>query len=104
MIDLKKLIKATAFPDELKQQLLTSVDSFSPEKKFELENICWDAISSDFHNKLDLELQTKTLDASMGGSPLSREDISKIEEDAYRNLVNSLEAVEDKEKIDEIAK
>jgi hypothetical protein len=99
MIDLAKLVSTTPLPEENKKEILDQIPNLTPDKIFDLTNMCWDLISSDVENKLRIEAEKMLLDPSL---PLLKEDLNKKEEEMFQELISKLSAVDDQEKIDEI--
>lgn len=104
MIDLKRLLQVAPLSDNVKKEILEKADTFSPEKKFEFENLCWSLISQDYQNKLHFALQKATLEMAQGQKKYSQEDFKKIEDDLFSELIQKLNAANSQEQIDEIRK
>lgn len=102
MIDLKKLIQVAPFSEDTRGQLLASVGSLSPEKKFELTNMCWAFISQEYQNKLQFALQKATFEMAKGEKSYTQEDFKKIEDDLFAELVARLQAADSSEQIEEL--
>lgn len=88
MVDLKTLIKISPFPDERKKELLEKADTFSAEKKFELESMCWEFIFLDYQNKLQYAIEKAMLESAKGEKKYTKEDFKKMEDEAFEELVN----------------
>lgn len=101
MISIKQLIKAVGFPEENENQLLEKADSFSLEKKFEVEEACWALISTEYQNKLRFETQKAMLESATKGTPYTF-DPKKLEDELLRELAGKLSEGETEEKIDEV--
>lgn len=101
MVDLKQLITVAPFPQDVKTELLQKADSFSPEKKFELEEMCWSFISTDYQNKLQYEMQ-KAVISQATGQPAETPDLAKIEEKLLAELTQKLTNAATTEQIGEV--
>lgn len=104
MITTKQLIQTAPFPEDVKIELLEKADTFSPDKKFELEETCWELISTDYQNKLRLKLQQAALEMAKGEKTYSKEDFKKMEDDLFLELTNKLNVLENQEEIENIRK
>ena len=101
MITIKQLITLAPYPPDVKQQLLEKAESFSPEKKFEVEETCWALISMEYQNKLQYEQQKAGLSA-MTGAPSETPQV--VEERILRELVQKLEEENTEEALTEVRK
>lgn len=101
MIDLKQLITVAPFPQDVKTELLQKAGSLSYEKKFELEEMCWSFISTDYQNKLQYEMQ-KAVISQATGQPAETPDLAKIEEKLLAELTQKLTNAATTEQIGEV--
>lgn len=104
MITTKQLIQVAPFSQDLKKELLGKADSFSADKKFELEETCWTLISTDYQNRLRFQMQKATLEMAKGEKTYSKEDFKKMEDDLFLELANRLNAEATQEEIENIRK
>lgn len=101
---IKQLIRIAPFPDETKSELLEKADTFSPEKKFEAEEACWQLISIQYYNDLRFVMQKAAFEMAMGQKTYTKEDYKKMEEEMFKQLLQKLNAVGDDQKIEDIKK
>ena len=104
MVNAKQLIQVAPFSEDLKRQLLEKADSFSQDKKFEVEQTCWALISAEYQNRLRFQMQKATLEMAKGEKTYSKEDFRKMEDDLFLELVNRLTTAGNQEQIEEIRK
>lgn len=104
MITTKQLIQLAPFPEDVKKQLLEKADTFSPDKKFEVEEACWALISTDYQNRLRFKMQQATLEMAKGEKTYSQEDFKKMEDDLFLELTNKLNAQASQEEIESLRK
>ncbi len=104
MITTKQLIQIAPFPEDVKKQLLEKADTFSPDKKFEVEQTCWALISADYQNRLRFQMQKATLEMAKGEKTYNKEDFGKMENDLFLELTNKLNTAGSQEQIEEIKK
>lgn len=77
MLTIKQLISVSPFPDDVKQELLLSVETFSPEKLHETEEACWELISRDYQSRFEHQEQLARIDLTEGKPALSTEQIEE---------------------------
>lgn len=104
MITTKQLIQIAPFPEDVKRELLEKADTFSPDKKFELEETCWALISTDYQNRLRLKMQQAALEMAKGEKTYSKEDFKKMEDNLFLELTNKFKAQTNQEEIENIRK
>lgn len=104
MIDLKQLIHVAPFPENVKQEIFAKAPTFSFERKFEFETLAWSLISQEYQNKLQLALQLATLEMAKGEKQYTQEDLKKIEDNLFAELIQKLNAVDNQEQINEVRK
>lgn len=104
MITTKQLIEIAPFPEDVRKQLLERVDTFSPDKKFEVEETCWALISANYQNELRFKLQRAAFEMAKGEKTYSKDDFDKMENDLLLELANKLNASGNQEQIEEIKK
>jgi len=102
MITTRQLIEIAPFPEDVKKQLLEKADTFSPDKKFEIEETCWALISANYQNTLRFKVQQATLEMAKGEKTYNKEDFDKMENDLLLELTNKLNAAGNQEQIEEI--
>ena len=104
MINVKQLIQVAPFSQDIKKELLEKAESFSADRKFELEETCWALISADYQNRLRFQMQQAALEMAKGEKTYSKEDFKKMEDDLFLELVNRLTTAGNQEQIEEIRK
>ena len=102
MINVKQLIQVAPFSQDIKKELLEKADSFSADRKFELEETCWALISADYQNRLRFQMQQAALEMAKGEKTYSKEDFKKMEDDLFLELLNKLNAAGNEEQISKI--
>lgn len=101
MITLTQLIQTAPFPGEEKKELLEKVDTFSPEKKFELEEMCWAFISTEYQNNLRYEMQKAVLE-NFSKEPSTPFNPQTIENNLFSELLKRLGATETEQDIEKV--
>lgn len=102
MIDLKQLVHITPFPADVKHDLLEKVDSLSEDKRYELTQLCWGAISTEHQNKLQFSFQKAMHEMATGKKTYSKEDFAKMEEVQLSELLRKLDVAENQQEIEEV--
>lgn len=102
MITTKQLIQVAPFPEDVKNELLAKVDSFSDAQKFDLEEKCWALISADYKNRLNFEIQKRMHEMAKGDKTYSEEDFKKVEDDLFSELANRLKTTQNQDDINTI--
>ncbi|RJQ24466.1 hypothetical protein C4577_07845 [Candidatus Parcubacteria bacterium] len=101
MITLKQLIQVAPFPEETKNELLQKAGTLSSDQVYELEDLCWTLISSEYQNKIRFEMQKNLLDSALNQKP-SDFDIKKVEEKYLTELQQKFSATGTDEKLEDI--
>lgn len=104
MITTKQLIQIAPFPEDVKRELLEKADTFSPDKKFEVEETCWALISAYYQNRLSFKMQQATLEMAKGEKTYSKEEFRKMEDDLFLELTNKLNTQVTQEEIESVRK
>lgn len=104
MINLKTIIKASPITEDTKKELLENTDSLSVDRKFELEEILWEAISNEYQNKLRYQMENAAMEEIEGKRHYSKEDFTKMEMDLFNELTIKLETLGSEEKLSEVRK
>lgn len=104
MITLKQLITNTPFTQEVKQQALQQADSLSPDQKMALEKLCWDTISQEYNNKINLIKEKAMTMSALGEKPFSEEEVKQQEEALFLELASKLESAQSEEELEEVRK
>lgn len=102
MISLEQLIQIASFPEETKRELVEKLETLSPDKRFELIQMCWALISADYQNKLSFERQKATLEMAKGEKTYSKEDFQEMEDKLFLELTNKLELTGNQEELEEV--
>lgn len=104
MISLKNLILTTPIGEEIRKELLEEMDTFSDDKKYEISNVCWSLISSEFLTNLNLKRQKMLTEIAKGEKTYNKDEFSQIEKDLFNELAQKLEATDTDAKIEEVKK
>lgn len=102
MITLKKLITVAPFSEEVKTELLSKVDTLSDAKKFELTDMCWMLISQWYHNEIRARYEIATLEMAEGKKTYTKEELAKIPDQLFDELMNKLKEAATAEEIEEV--
>lgn len=102
MISLKNLILATPIGEEMRKELLEEMDTFSDDKKYEISDVCWSLISSEFLTDLNLKRQKMLIEMAKGEKTYNKDEFSQVEEDLFNELAQKIEAVDNDAKIEEL--
>lgn len=102
MIDLKNLITIAPFPEDVKTQVISSMDTLSEEAKIELENLAWSALSEQLRDRIALETQTAFMEVAQGIKKPEDVDPDKIEENLFNELVSKMDGLDTEEQIEEV--
>lgn len=101
MLDLKNLISITPVPEEIKQQLIASAET-SADKKFEIENFCWETILSDVELKKQSRIAQIMDEIEQGKRKYSKEDIEKVDEEVFNEMSLQMEGLDTTDQIEEV--
>lgn len=101
MITVKQLIQAAPFPDDVKSEMISKTDTFSPEKKYEVENLCWSLINAEIQNKLNYAIE-KNIAESVFQDKDTHLDVPALEQKLIEEVVQKFGETDTEEKIDEV--
>jgi hypothetical protein len=93
MIDLQDLIYMAPYPPDTKQELFVALDSLSPRKKSELEDLSWTLITQWYNNEVRGRQEIMTLEMAHGRASYSIEEIQSVTGDVLSELAGKVPAV-----------
>jgi hypothetical protein len=100
-MDIKILISITPIGNALKDQLLQSAQT-SADKKYEVENFCWETILSDFEMKREIKIEEIMEEAVEGKRKYSEDEIMKIDEGLIAEIQTLMGGAQSQEQLQEV--
>ena len=101
MITLSQLIQVAPFPEETKKELLSKEETLSPDKKLQLYELCWQLISQWYQNELRAKQEMAVMEMTKGEKSYTKEDLAKMGDDLFDELLRKLAAHENEEDLSE---
>ncbi len=101
-ISLKTLLIASPMSQDLKDQLLTKLDSLTDDQKLQLSIGCWQALAQLFDTRYKARVAQALAEIREGKKQYSQEDLQKIEADLYREFAQTLNSAQTEEEIQQV--
>jgi hypothetical protein len=99
MIGLEDLIYMAPYPPDTRQKLLSALDSLSPRKKSELEDLSWMTIAQWYNNEVRSRQEIMTLEMAHGRAHYSREDMQRVPDEVLSELAGKVPGATDKDEL-----
>lgn len=89
-ITTKDIVKNLPLPEELKNELLTNLDSYDPDVKFKIVQALWDTYTALYYLKLEENMRLAFYKAQQNQEKLNKDFYKKIRKQTQQDLQTDL--------------
>jgi len=101
-LTLDQLVKMTNMAPDVKQNAINNIAGMNESQRFELSQICWENIASQYDNKSTLERDRMLEEMATGEKNYGPDDFAQIDEKIISDLLLRIDMTKTKEELTEI--
>lgn len=103
-LTLNQLVKMTNLSPNVKQDALATINSMNEDQKFQLSQICWENIATQYENKSKIQYDKMLEEMANGEKNYGPDDFQSLDEKIIVDILIRLDSDQTREEIEEVKK